>query len=124
MSYTAFKLDAHSREQLLKRFPPKFPEVIAHHVTVTLGVNPVNRILTGFMQEIEVVGYAVDDGIEAIVVSVDGSITRKDGNIFHITLSLDRSLGRKPVDSNKVIATKGWQQVPPFKLSTTFELIK
>lgn len=123
MAYTAYLLTKESRDLLLSRFPPKHKDVIAHHVTVKFGVPKTLDVVTGFQQVVDVVGYAEADGIEAAVVSVGGEIKRKDGKVFHITLSLDRSIGRKPVDSNTIISTNGWTPVPPFKLQTTFELL-
>lgn len=124
MSYTAYKLDDGSRQRLLAHFPPKFPDVIAHHATIVFGVSDDGRFgVVGNKQPLQVVGYAEGDGIEAVVVSVAGSTTRPDGKTFHITVSLDRSLGRKPVDSNKLIQEKGWNKVQPFVLLSTFEVL-
>src|SRR3546814_9902597 len=51
----------------------------------------------------------VDDGegLQALIVSIDGSTDRPDGSTYHITWSLDRSRGRKAVQSNDVIAERG-----------------
>jgi len=58
-------------------------------------------------KSIKVVGYVNSgDGLEALVVSVDGETTRPDGSVYHITWSLTN--GYKPVDSNKVIAERGY----------------
>jgi hypothetical protein len=42
---------------------------------------------------------------------IDGSTSRPDGSVYHITWSLGP--GRKPVDSNKVIAHQGYKPVSP-----------
>ena len=85
MAYTAYVLDKASRESLLRAFPPKFSDVIAHHVTVKFGVPQTLDVLTGFQQIVDVVGYAEGDGIEAIVVSVGGTTKRKSIS-HHIVL--------------------------------------
>ena len=101
-AYTAYVLDDASRELLAKRFPPKYPEVIGHHVTVQFGV-PADAAPPQ-PAALKVVGYKDSgDGLEALVVSVNGSTDRPDGSTYHITWSLDRSK-YKPVDSNKLLA--------------------
>lgn len=101
-AYTAYVLDDTSRELLVKRFPPKYPDFIGHHVTVQFGVPadatpPPNATL-------KVVGHKDSgDGLEALVVTVNGSTARPDGSVYHITWSLDRSK-YKPVDSNKLLS--------------------
>ncbi len=64
------------------------------------------------ISSIKVVGYAFDAaGIEALVVEVNGSILRLDNKIYHITMSLDRTAGFKPVDSNTLISQKGFTKL-------------
>ena len=124
MSYTVYKLDNTARQQLLAHFVPKFPDVIAHHVTIEFGVPATTQLQSpGRQQQISIVGYVEGDGIEAAIVQVGGTTRRPDGKTFHITLSLDRSKGRKPVDSNALIIEKGWNKVQPFSILTTFELL-
>lgn len=101
--YTAYVLDNASRLTLAEKFPPKYPNFIGHHVTVQFGVPkdtppppPAN---------LKVVGYADSgDGLEALVVAVDGETERPDGKIYHITWSLDDTK-YKPVDSNNLLAS-------------------
>ena len=52
------------------------------------------------------------DGLQALVVSVDGTIRRPDGGTYHITWSLEPDR-YKPVDSNTLIADyeKRWKIV-------------
>ena len=60
----------------------------------------------------EVVGRVDDgEGVEAMVVQIDGSADRPDGGKYHITWSLGP--GRKPVESNDVIKARGWQALDP-----------
>ncbi|WP_434083261.1 hypothetical protein, partial [Escherichia coli] len=69
---------------------------------------------------LRIVGYANDsEGLEALVVEVDGTVDRTDGKIYHCTWSLDRSKGFKPADSNKLVSQRNWTAVnPPINIST------
>jgi len=61
--------------------------------------------------KINLIGHCKTDKIECFVVEVDGSMVREDGKIYHLTWSLDRSKGAKPVDSNKAIEDKGFEHL-------------
>jgi hypothetical protein len=101
-------LDDADRALLLDRYPPRWPDVIAHHVTLASRVSdPLPRAETG-----EVVGY-VDDGagLEALVVAIAGTTDRPDGSIYHITWSLDRASGRTARQSNDVLRERGWDPI-------------
>jgi hypothetical protein len=107
---TGWKLDTADRERLLEQFRPLFPDVVADHVTLRTGTNastPLPQIRCG-----EVVGE-IDDGagVQALVVRIGGATDRGDGSTYHITWSLDRSRGRRPVESNVVIARLGWRSL-------------
>ncbi|MBK4734939.1 hypothetical protein [Noviherbaspirillum pedocola] len=110
MAYSAYVIADASRMAILDSFPPKFGDVICHHVTERFGLSAGDRQLPP-PAEILIVGYACDASLEALVVTVDGNMRRPDGGTYHITLSLERALGRKPVDANRVIATVGWNPV-------------
>lgn len=118
-AYTAFELNEKDRNYLLSLFPPKYPDVIAHHITYQFGVPP-DSDLPEQPKDIQVVGYA-DDGesIEALVVEIDSKIKRPDGKIYHITWSLDRSKGRKPVHSNDLILKHGYKKTRPIQIKAT-----
>jgi hypothetical protein len=107
---TGWKLDVGDRERLLERFRPLFPDVVADHVTLRTGTNastPLPRETSG-----EVVGEIDDEvGVQALVVRIGGTTDRSDGSTYHITWSLDRSRGRRPVESNAVIAKLGWRSL-------------
>lgn len=108
--YQAFEISDSSRSQLARIFPPKFPEFIGHHITYKIGVKSDQPLPEA--ESFTVIGYACDDdGIEALVVEVDGTSTRPDGKTFHITWSLDRSAGFKPVNSNDLIAAHGYDKI-------------
>ena len=112
--YTGWELDRDTRDLLLLMFPPLFPDVIAHHITLTYGVGadavPPPNV------EADVVGVASGDGVQALVVSVDGSVVRPDKGIFHITWSIDRSAGRKPVDAKLLLDKHVWRTLSPYPI--------
>lgn len=97
------------RERLLARFPPHYPDVIAHHVTFAPPSLPRPDLKSA-----EIVGIADDGaGVETLVVRLNGSTDRPDGSTWHVTWSLDRARGRKAVESNAVIRRRGWTPVDP-----------
>lgn len=102
---TGWKLVAEERSRLLERFTPIFADVVADHVTLRLEDGPLPKETQG-----EIVGE-IDDGqgVQALVVAIGATTARPDGSTYHITWSLDRSKGRKPVESNHVIAQLGWR---------------
>ena len=102
MSVIGWKLDRGEREDLLARFPPRYPEAVADHVTLEKGDASLPSGVTA-----SIVGRADDgNGVEAMVVALDGSTGRPDGSTFHITWSLEP--GRRAVESNAVIRDCGW----------------
>lgn len=103
-----WKLDGEQRKELLQQFPPKFSEVVADHVTLAANVRTSAELPGEALGEI--VGR-IDDGrgVDALVVSIDGTTGRPDGSTYHITWSL--SAGRRAVESNHVIATLGWREI-------------
>lgn len=110
MSVTGWKLDTQERQALLDRFPPAWPDVIADHVT--LDAHAGSRTPLPEAREAIVVGIVDDgEGLQALVVSIEDTTDRPDGSTYHITWSLDRKRGRKPVESNAVIARLGWREL-------------
>ncbi len=105
-------LDRDDRERLLAMLPPRWPDRIAEHITGASGKAEDDPLLPEIAARI--VGQVDDgEGVQAMVVTVDGGTRRPDGGIYHITWSLDRSRGREAMDSNDVIARLGWQPVDP-----------
>ncbi len=100
-----WKLDRHQRRELLLQLPPKFSEVVADHVTLRSRVARGSELPSETHGEI--IGR-VDDGqgVEAMVVSINGTTDRPDGSAYHITWSLSK--GRRAKESNEVIAKLGW----------------
>lgn len=120
--YTAHVLNPESKRELIERFPPKYPEVVGHHTTVQFGVPKDTQAPDP--ASLQIVGYADDgEGLEALVVAVDGEVRRSDGSLYHITWSLDRSKGRKPVDSNALVQM-GYDPVDNIPIKTTPEVLK
>ena len=99
-----WKLDRSERDTLIERFPPRYPNVIADHVTLQseAASEPIPDPV-----EARIVGRADDgDSLEAMVLAIDGTVDRPDGSIFHITWSLGP--GRRARESNDVLREKGW----------------
>ena len=104
-----WKVDRGQREELLRRFPPRYPDAIADHITLRSDArsDPLPPAV-----DAKIVGHADDgDSLEAMVVTVDGTADRPDGSIFHITWSLDRSKGRRAKESNDLLQQGRWQQL-------------
>ena len=107
MPVTGWKLEEEERRLLLERFPPRWPDVLADHITLDAQARAQDPLPVA--RKAEIVGNISDGaGLEAMVVAIDGTTARPDGSSYHITWSLDRSRGRKPVESNQVIAVRGW----------------
>ena len=108
---TGWKLEEADRARLLSRFPPRFADVVADHVTLRTGTNEYTPLPQE--QDGEVVGE-IDDGagVQALVVRIGGTTDRSDGSTYHITWSLDRAGGRRAAESNDVIRRLGWRALP------------
>jgi hypothetical protein len=106
---TGWKLPQAEREQLLQRFPPKYENVIADHVTLRVGATPQTPLPR--KPEAHIVGCADDrKSLECLVVELDGTTDRPDGSTYHVTWSLGP--GRKARESNDVLRDKGWEHLP------------
>jgi hypothetical protein len=110
--YLGYELSHASRTHLLDKFKPKFPKVICEHVTYKMPAKAGDDMPPP-VHEAHVVGYAEGDGIEALVVKINGTTIRpSDGRLFHITLSLDPTK-KKPFHSNELLSQSGYTQVTP-----------
>lgn len=99
-------LPEQDRARLLRQVPPAYERVVAHHVTFAPEDQPTPHADGG-----EVVGVADDgEGVQALVVRIDGATGRPDGGAYHVTWSLGS--GRRAVESNQVIAERGWTVFP------------
>lgn len=102
-----WKVDRAQREELLARFRPRYARAVADHVTLKANVPSATRLPPP--ARCRIVGHADDgEGVEAMVVEIDGTSARPGGGTFHITWSL--AAGRKAKESNEVIAARGWQR--------------
>ena len=106
-SVIGWKLDRNQRSELLQQFPPKYRNVDADHVTLSVGSSPSAALPEETHGEI--VGR-VDDGrgVEAMVVRIDGTTDRPDGSTYHITWSLED--GREAHESNDVLRGQRWEE--------------
>lgn len=119
--YSAWALSDSSKTKIANIFGQAHPDLIGHHVTYMFG----NDSVAPEEAKIALVGHCVTDSIECFVVEVNGSIKRQDGAIYHLTWSLDKSKGAKPVDSNKAIEANGFKHLPhSIEISTTPKLFK
>ena len=106
---TGWKLPQVERDLLLQRFPPRYDNVVADHVTLVVGATPETP-LPREVDNAAVIGRADDDaGVECLVVEIDGSTDRPDGSTYHITWSLGS--GRRARESNDVLRDKGWDYI-------------
>ena len=103
-----WKLREIERATLLERFPPRYENVIADHVTLRVGATPETPLPS--RPEARIVGRA-DDGasLECLVVELDGTTDRPDGSNYHITWSLGP--GREARQSNDVLRDRGWHPI-------------
>lgn len=116
-AYKAYVPDPLERNDLLRKFKPKYSKIYAHHVTYSMKNK--DKSPPPDINSAEIVGWADSgDGLEAAVVSIDGSTERPSGGTYHITWSLDPET-YKPKDSNDLIS-KGWTKLSsPIPISLT-----
>jgi hypothetical protein len=112
-----WKVEEISRRELLQLFPPSYANIVADHVTLKAKV-AADAALPGEVAG-EIIGRADDgQGVEAMIVRLDGGTDRPDGSTYHITWSLGP--GRRAVESNDVIRDRGWE---PLDLPQSVALI-
>ena len=105
-----WKLAADARDALLQAFPPAYRLTVADHITLRSKVG--GKTDPPPDADGEVVGVADDgQGVQALVVRIDGTTDRPGGGTYHITWSLEP--GRAARESNEVIASLGWSPVAP-----------
>ena len=119
-SVIGWKLDRAQRAGLLERFPPRYADAIADHVTLKTDAkadplpDPIDAAIVGRADD--------QDSLECMVVTIDGATHHPDGSTFHITWSLDEAKGRKARESNDLLKERGWSrfdQAIPVKLMPT-----
>ncbi|GAA4027259.1 hypothetical protein GCM10022281_02410 [Sphingomonas rosea] len=103
--FAGWKLDRAERDALLEQFPPRYANAVADHVTQQLDPTTLPP-----EAKIVIVGRTDDDnGVEAMVVTVGGTVDRPDGSTYHITWSLGE--GRRAIESNDVLKERGWKEL-------------
>ena len=106
-------LDEESRAKILEAYPPKFSEIICHHVTLEYGVPfPIH---TDPIRDIKIVNHCIGDDIECFVVEIKGRSERKDGGVLHLTYSHQE--GVKAVKSNQILQEVMKPRIPPIWIS-------
>ena len=116
-----YLLDDTSRDKLAQDlYPPMFPKFVGHHVTFKFGASHDDPLPPA--GEYWVVGYAHEkdrtvegSGIEALVVSIDGTTDRADGSTYHITWSLGPGYSAK--DSNAILKHGYMKLTNPIKIN-------
>lgn len=89
---------------ILNRFTPAHSEVIAHHITHQFPAKEAPPEVV----EAHLVGYAQNRLVDAFLVALtftDGSqtVSRPDGEFYHLTLSVNREAGGRPRDSKALL---------------------
>lgn len=101
-----WRIDPEQRQALLERWTPRYDNIVADHVTLAARIaadTPLPDKATA-----EIVGRVDDgEGVEAMVVSIDGGTDRPGGGVYHITWSLRP--GREAKESNDVLADLEWR---------------
>lgn len=71
------KIGCDERSALIRRFPPRYADIVADHVTLASGAD--NLQLPALVHA-PIVGRGDDDhGLEAMVVAIGGATDRPDG---------------------------------------------
>ena len=115
--YNGYKLTDFGQSVLLSKVPPMFRKVFAHHVTHEYNIT---EALPTISSTVTVFAVAYNDRVQTAIVEVHGSSVRPDNGTYHITISLDPTVGAKPVDSNALITNKhSWRMLSePFTVQT------
>ena len=100
--YNGYEIEQGSRNKLMALFPPKYPNVLGHHITEKFGVK--NGEVPEQPKQVLIIGY-INNGedVEGFLVEVDGTTDRPSGGKYHLTWSIDRSKGAKPVHTNNYV---------------------
>lgn len=106
--FQCFKLTDSDRDLLGRLFNQDNPDFIGDHITIAFDVSSTQPLPDGI---VDVVGVTSVYGVQALVCTVDGTTQRPDGKFFHITWSINRRLGFKPVHSNDAIASDGFTRL-------------
>ena len=100
--YIAVFLDAASRQAIQKKFPAKFTKWHGSHITLAFRPSASQRqeFPVGERVSVKLKGYAHDDYVQTLAVSLEGSNVRSQNKIPHVTLSVSERSPYGPVYSN------------------------
>lgn len=112
ISYSAIILDETSKANLIGILGDIIPqdwEIVAHHMTITMGplLHPRGKhdfskfYEIGSKVNIPVLKVGHDDRAMAVIVQSPGTINKKI-KFPHVTVAIDRVNGGKPFHSNKI----------------------
>jgi hypothetical protein len=102
--YSCYILTEKSKKKLFFLYPPKYPDFIGDHITEKFGIDSEKDNIPKTPKLVEVIGYIDnEDGIEGFLVEINGNSQRPSGGKYHLTWSIDRSKGYKPVSTNDYI---------------------
>ena len=132
ISYSAVVLDESSHKSLVSRLVDKIPtdwEVVAHHMTITMGplrhrkgkYDMSQQYPMGQTVSLKVVRVGIDDRVIAVGIQLpEGYATR---NRFpHITVAVNREAGGKPFHANQIAADR-FAVLEPFFVTGTVQEI-
>lgn len=115
--YRAYPLTTQDRKELLIRFVPTHPVVIADHISAQ-ALSLMHLVKEGAATG-EVIGYADHEGLQILLVTVNGVELTGDGTPFHISWSAEHDA--KTRESGAVAKRNGFtrlSQTIPLDLST------
>lgn len=116
--YTAVVLDQPSQQLLSTLFSilPTEWERHCHHMTINLGpanTGPAHDLL-GQQVDLKAVSVSANDRVAAVGIDTDVPSANR---IKHVTLGVNRGIGAKPVESNRL---QTWNPLhPPLQLRGT-----
>ena len=105
--YSGWELTPNSVTQIKNLYKPTHPDFIGHHITYMFGKDCVLPPEC----DIYLIGLCVTDNVECFVAQVNDTLVRPDSKIYHLTWSIDRSLGATPAKSNDALIQFGFKEL-------------
>ena len=102
--YRAYPLTIQDRQKLLLLFVPTHPVIIADHISAQ-ALSTLHLVKEGPATG-EVIGHADHEGLQILVVSVNGDELTGDGTPFHISWSAEQDA--KTRQSGAVVKRNGF----------------
>jgi hypothetical protein len=122
--YLAFVLDAGAKQAIRDHFKPRFRRKVCHHITLQFDLTDESFVVLSEEfndATLSVVGYQAGNGVDCVACSVNGSVRRPDGSIFHVTYSL--APGHGAGESNELLKQQGYQSCIPFRIQGDLQLL-